>query len=75
MEDEITRIDVKIEMVLEYMRGRRGRDRNSATTNDIAKRLKAGNEEIDRIMRIAHERGLVFMYPKELQNYYVIRVW
>lgn len=67
------RIEAKIEMFLDYLASRRGRSRNSATTQEIAKRFKCKESEVENVMQIAHSRGKVWIYPHELQSYYVRR--
>lgn len=67
------RIETKIEMFLDYLATRRGRNRNSATTQEISRRFKCKDSEVETVMKIAHARGLVWIYPHQLQSYYVRR--
>ena len=72
-DDEITRVDTKIELMLDWMRARRGKLRNGATTNELAEKFNAKRPDVERIMHIAHQRGYVHVYPREIEEYYHIR--
>jgi DNA-binding transcriptional regulator LsrR (DeoR family) len=69
-EKEVTRIDAKIDLMLTWMRARKGKLRNGATTNELGDKFNARRSEVERVMLVAHQRGLVHIYPREIENYY-----
>lgn len=67
-------IDAKIELFIDYMAGRAGRNRRSARTSELMKRFKASRNEVDMVMTAAHTRGLVHIWRKGDDPYYIINL-
>lgn len=73
VEDPIAQLDGKIDLFLDFMAQRRGRDRNTGTASEIAARFRTDIDTVKRVMQAAWARNMVTFYPSGQDVYYVRR--
>lgn len=71
---ESRQLDNTIELFLDFLAQRRGRDRNNAFASQIAKRFHTTEDVVKRVMQAAWARNLVLVYPSDNDVYYVRRM-